>query len=189
METLILFFIALGLAMDCFAVSITNSTLSGEVKPGIPLKASLIFSFSHLILFLAGSWVGERFQDIMREYGIWISISIFLVIGMKMIGEAIRRKPEARIFDINNTRVIVLLSLAVAMDAFLAGAALGFAGIPPFPAALIIVLAVWLFTLSGLAGGHRLGLSFVKPVAIFGGICLLIAATHYLLPLILAAAV
>jgi manganese efflux pump family protein len=189
METLILFIIAFGLAMDSFAVAITNSTVSGTVKPGIPLKASLVFAFSHIILFLAGSFAGARFQDTFQEYGHWIAVTIFLVSGLKMIGDAIRRRPEAKVFDINNTRVIVLLSLAVAMDAFLAGIALGFMGVRPFPAALIIAIAVWLFTFSGLAGGHRLGLSFVKPTAIFGGICMLIAATHYLLPLILAAAV
>ena len=189
METLIIFIIAFGLAMDCFAIAITNSAVSGAVHPGVPLKTSLVFAVSHLLLLMLGFWAGERFLPVLQDYGQWIAVSVLIVVGLKMISDAIRRRPESKVFDINNTRVIVLLSLAAAMDAFLCGLALGILGAGLTTAALFVGLTVWLFTLSGLAGGHRLGLGFVKPTAIFGGVCMLIAAIHYLLPLVLAAGI
>jgi manganese efflux pump family protein len=181
MDVLIIFIISLGLAMDCFALAIANSTVSGHVDPGIPLKAALIFSFIHFLLLLAGFWVGGMVQHLFTGMEAWAAFVVFTIIAFKMIREAMKRRSDAKVFDINNIQVILIMATAAAMDAFLAGLAMGIVHARAYLAAGIVAFAVFLFTFSGLAGGKQLGLEFAKRTAIFGGVFMLIAAVHFLI--------
>lgn len=180
MNSLLIFIIAFALAMDCFALAIANSSVSGEVKPGVPLRAALVFAFNHLVLLLGGYFIGGLFQPLSQGLEAWIAVSILVIIGLKMMAEAIRRRPEAKVVDINSGRVVFLLALAASIDAMLAGLALGLMQARLLPAAILTVLAVWLLTFAGLAGGKQLGLAYAKPTALFGGIFMFIAASHLL---------
>ena len=185
MEILIIFVIALGLAMDCFAIAISNSAISGKVKPGIPLKTAIAFAFSHLVMLFAGFWLGQAVGRWFEGIEQWVAIIIFLIIGSKMIIEARKRQPKTKVFDINAGRVIVVLSIATAMDAFLAGVALGITGMEVWLAALLVTISVFIFTLTGLAGGKNFGMAFAKNIAITGGIFILMAAASFLSQLFL----
>ncbi len=180
MELLILFIISLGLAMDCFSMGITNSSVSGLVKPGVPLKTALIFALSHLVFFLGGHRLGLWFQSMAEGVELWIAFIIFTIIGLKMISETRRRKPEARVVDINNFGVMLMLSLAISIDAFLVGIALGIAGTPFLMAAGLIIFSVFVFTLGGMVAGKNFGLPFAKRIGIFGGIFMFVAAFSFL---------
>ena len=180
METLVIFIIALGLAMDCFAIAISNSAISGQVKPGIPLKTAMAFAFSHLVLLFAGYWLGQSLGKWFQGIEHWVAIIIFMIIGSKMILETRKRQPKTKVFDINNGKVIVVLSIATAMDAFLAGVALGINNMGVWLAAFLVTISVFVFTLTGLAGGKNFGLAFAKNIAITGGIFILMAAASFL---------
>ena len=135
-----------------------------------------MFAISHFILFFAGHQLGLWFQPMMGNTENWIAFIIFLFIGLKMISEARRKKPEAKVVDINNTRVMLLLSLAIGIDAMLVGLALGLMTHLFLLPALVIAFLVFVFTLGGMAGGKNLGLPFAKRTAIFGGLFMFIVA-------------
>ena len=181
METLILFLLALGLAMDCFTIAITNSSVSGLVKPGIPLKTAIAFTFAHVVLAFAGYWLGDTLKHMFAGQESLIAFIILGIIGSKMIMEARRKHPKTKVFDINEARVIVILSLATAMDAFLAGLAIGVTGFNIYLAGVMIALTTFILTLGGMAGGKQLGVDFARRTAYFGGAFVLIAAAMMLL--------
>lgn len=181
MDILILFVIALGLGTHCFGLAIANSSLSGKVMPGIPLKTAFAFALSHFILSITGYHLGRWAAYTVEGIEGWTSFLILFVIGIKMIFEAIRRRPETKVFDINSSRVILALSVATAMNALLAALVLGIMAAPPVIAALIVAVTVFFFTLFGLAGGQNLGLAFAKRVAIFGGAFLIMAGFRFLI--------
>ncbi len=180
METLIVFVIAFGLAMDCFAVAISNSAVSGKVSPGIPLKTAIAFAFSHLLLLFAGFWLGQTTSNRFEGLEPLVAAVILIIIGSKMIIEARKRHPKSKVFDINEVRVIIVLSIATAMDAFLAGVALGITNMGVGLAAVLVTLSVFVFTLTGLAGGDNFGFSFAKRITITGGVFILMAAASFL---------
>ncbi len=180
MELVILFLVALGLAMDCFSVGISNSAVSGQVKPGIPLKVALAFALSHVTLVFAGYWLGEALRPGFGERAVWVAFMIFGIIGSKMIMEARKRQPASKVFDINRAKVIVVLSLATAMDAFLAGVAIAFQQLSIHAAGIMIALAVFILSLGGMAGGKQFGIAFAKRTGYFGGAFLLIVAAMIL---------
>jgi manganese efflux pump family protein len=180
METIIIFIVALGLAMDCFSLSIVNSSLSGQVKPGIPLQASILFALGHFLFLMLGSWLSGFLENMFAGREAWAAFVVFTVVGVKMIREAVRRSPGAKVFDINNMSVILVMALAASMDALLVGIAFGLVNARIFLAAGLVAFASFLFTLSGLAGGQHFGLAFAKKTSIFGGVFMFIVALHYL---------
>ncbi len=185
MEVLILFIITLGLAMDCFTIAITNSSVSGLVKPGIPLKVAVAFAFAHLVLLFLGNWIGGLLQPMFTGVESWVAFVILVIIGLKMISEVRRRHPKSKVFDINEPKVIVILSLATAMDAFLAGLVLGITSLSVYAGGILLTVTVFILTLAGMAGGEQLGMTFAKRTGTFGGAFLLIAAAVFLFQFIL----
>lgn len=180
METLIIFIVALGLAMDCFSLSIANSSVSGEVKPGIPLQAAFVFGAGHFFLLLVGYWLAGFLANIFAGMEAWAAFVIFAIVGVKMIRGAMKRTSQTRVFDINSSAVILVLALAASMDALLVGIAFGLTGGRMMLAAALIAIASFLFTFSGLVAGQNFGLEFARRTSIFGGIFLFIVAFHYL---------
>lgn len=180
MNTIILFIIALGLAMDCFTISISNSSVSGLVKPGIPLKTAIMFTLAHILLVWLGYRLGLAMANLVAGMELWIAFFVFASIGGKMIFDAYRRNPEAKVFDINSMRVILGLSLATSMDSFLVGIVIALLLWPLGLTMGLIAITVFVFTLSGLAGGINLGLPFARKTAYFGGAFMLIAAIWFL---------
>ena len=180
METLILFIVALGLAMDCFTLGITNSSISGLVKPGVPLKVAIAFTFAHLVFLFAGYWLGGAIQSFFQGLEAWAAFVVLGIIGAKMILEARRKHPRTKVFDINEVRVIVVLSLATAMNAFLAGVALGLTHMPLYLAGLLVTVSVFVMSLAGMAGGGQLGIAYARRTAYFGGAFMLMAAAIFL---------
>lgn len=181
MDLLILFVIALGLAMNCFGLAIANSSISGKVLPGVPLRTSITFALSHFIFTYAGFYLGRWAQYTVEGIEGWSSFIILMIIGVKMIMEAMRKRPETRVFDINNRRVIILLSLASGINALLAGVVLGLMEAPILITAMLVALTVFFFTFFGMLRGHQMGMAFAKRVFIFGGAFLIIAGFRFLM--------
>lgn len=181
MDLLILFVIALGLAMNCFGLAIANSSLSGKVLPGVPLRTSLTFALSHFVFSYAGFYLGKWAHYTVEGIEGWSSFIILMIIGVKMIMEAIRKRPETKVFDINSRGVIIALSVASGMNALLAGLVLGIMAAPILKAALLIAVTVFFFTFFGMLRGHQMGMPFAKRVTIFGGAFLIIAGFRFLM--------
>lgn len=179
MNTLIIFIIALALAMDCFSVAISNSAVSGLVKPGSPLKVAIAFSFAHLVFIFAGYWLGLALQTMFSGLESWVAFVVLGVIGIKTIMETRKRHPKSKVFDINKASVIVVLSLATAMDAFLSGLALGINNMGVYRAGLTVFFIVFVFSLAGMAGGDQLGIRFARQASFFGGAFMLLAAVVF----------
>ncbi len=175
MNTLILFLLALGLAMDCFAISISNSSISGLVKPGIPLKVAIAFTFAHIVMLFLGYQLGGLIQSLFEGIEPLTALFILLFIGSKMIMDARKRKPQSKVFDINETRVIITLSIAGSMDAFLAGVATGIQEMYFAFAAILVATTVFIFSLAGMAGGQNFGLMYAKNIGLVGGILVILA--------------
>lgn len=183
MDVLIIFIVALGLAMDCFGLAISNSSISGLVKPGVSLKAALVFAIMHMLMLLSGLWLGGLLQPRFEGMESWGAFVVLGFIGGKMILGAQKRHPEARVFDINSGKVMVVLALAASIDALLVGVALGLLHAQLWLATVLVTLSVFLFTFAGLAGGQNFGLPFAKRTVIFGGVFMLIAALHFIVRL------
>jgi putative Mn2+ efflux pump MntP len=145
MDFLSILFIAIGLAMDCLAISFSLGLSAKNIHIKDILLLSFSFGFFQLIMPLFGYGIGQAFVNEIRLYDHWISFLILSLIGGKMIYDSLNKQKDEEISDeiaaelnekntINFKRVI-LLSFATSIDALASGLIF-----VPFPS--IVALAI-----------------------------------------------
>jgi putative Mn2+ efflux pump MntP len=108
MSVLAILLISVGLAMDCFAVSIGLGTKSlgrsgkNELEGPEPrerfalgLKLGILFVFFQAGMALLGWLLGAGFRDLVSDYDHWIAFVILSIVGAKMIFESRHPKDQA----------------------------------------------------------------------------------------------
>jgi len=169
--------IAVGLAMDCFAVSLgTGCGLKEKIRPGHVIRMAGAFGLFQALMPVFGWLGGVSLADTLSRFDHWIAFGLLAFIGVKMIVEAVRDNecevPARR----DPTRGLVLLGLAVAtsIDALAVGLSFGLVRYPIVVPAVIIGLVSAAFSTVGLLFGRKLGCAFGKKMEIAGGVVLVL---------------
>ena len=174
MDLLSIILIAVGLAMDCFAVSIAQGldTDVRDVKqqPKVLLMAFL-FGLFQGGMPLIGYYAGTLFADFFSRYAPWIALALLAFIGGKMIVESFE-KEEAHKANWN-LRFLLLMAVATSIDALATGVIF-----IPVPEQLWrgisrIACVSFLFSLLGTTIGSIFGTRFKLNAEMIGGIILI----------------
>ncbi len=169
-----IFLIAVGLAMDCFAVSLgvgTAGTAQG-VRPTFRL-------FFHFGLFQAGmtllGWLaGKTIVSYIANIDHWVAFFLLLFVGVRMVRGGLRKEGEApAIPDPSRGMTLVMLSVATSIDALAVGLSLALLSVNVYWSAVVIGGVSALLSLIGLLVGNQLGLRFGKSMEILGGVILI----------------
>lgn len=172
MDFITLFLIAVGLAMDTFAVSLGISTTNQKREWRQLLRLSFHFGlFQGLMTFLGwlgGSLIAKWITNIDH----WIIFALLCWVGIHMIigsfskGEEVKRKDPSRGWS------LIILSIATSLDALAVGISMAFLNVHIGWVSLLI--AGVSFLLSGIGGyaGCSLGMKFGKRMELIGGIIL-----------------
>lgn len=124
MELFDIILIAIGLAMDSFAVSITAGLILQRCKPKDFLPIGLYMGIFQAGMPVLGWLAGTGLQKYIEAYDHWIAFGLLFIIGGKMVYEnLIKGNPHC----FNPRKQIVLLGLAVAtsIDALIVGVNFG----------------------------------------------------------------
>jgi len=169
-----IFIIAIGLAMDCFAVSLSCSISSPDLKKQDSLKIAFFFGLFQGGMPILGWLLGKSFYDSVSSIDHWIAFSILTIIGIKMIIEALKEDNEKRNINIKLLKVILLLSIATSIDAFVVGMSFAFLQVNILIAAISIGAITFLIAVFGVFLGKKFGqLIKSKWAEIAGGIILI----------------
>jgi putative Mn2+ efflux pump MntP len=169
-----IFLIAIGLAMDCFAVSLGVGTAGTAMgfRPTFRL-------FFHFGLFQAGmtllGWlVGKTVVNYVSSVDHWIAFGLLLFVGVRMIRGGIQNSGQKPSFqDPSRGLTLVMLSVATSIDALAVGISLALLSVNVLWAALLIGAVSAALSLIGLLLGNQLGTRFGKSMEIIGGIILI----------------
>ena len=177
MSLLTIILLAIGLAMDCFAVSICKGLTSphGYVPRYIkPILMAMLFGLFHAGMPLIGYFAGSLFASFFEKFAHWIALALLGFIGGKMIFDAL--KADAEETQVADFSFFGLLSLAFAtsMDTLATGVIF-----IPHPEVLwlavgVIALTCFLFSITGFILGHIVGARLRINVNILGGIILIL---------------
>lgn len=168
---------AIGLAMDCFAVSICQGLASphGYVPRYIkPILMALLFGIFHASMPLIGYFAGTLFVSFFQHYAPWIALVLLGFIGGKMIYDSLRSdKNNAKIADFSIT-TLLSLAFATSIDTLATGVLF-----IPYPNLLwlsisIIAITCYIFSITGFIIGHLVGTRFRINVTMIGGIILIL---------------
>lgn len=179
MSYLEIILIGIGLAMDCFAVSVTCCLVDKNIRRATALKIALFFGFFQGMMPVAGWLLGMAFRDAISSFDHWIAFTILGIIGIKMIVESLRGGSPKN-YDFSKLSVLISLSVATSIDALIVGMSFAFLEVKILPAVLIIGIITVLISLSGLFLGKKFGYLCGNKAGIIGGIVLVGIGTKIL---------
>ncbi len=175
MDILSIILIAIGLAMDCFAVSITKGITCRKGQWSRALLMALLFGLFQGGMPLIGFFAGVAFTEQIARYDHWIALALLGLIGGKMIWESLHGKDEesAKEADGLSFKTLILLAIATSIDALATG--IIFVPTPEiiWLAVSVIALVSLIFSIVGYVIGVVCGKRFRFDVELLGGIILI----------------
>ncbi len=129
MDLIVLFGIAIGLAMDAFAVSIAVSVTLGGTSRRQTFRLAWHFGLFQALMPIIGWIAGRSVRPLIESWDHWLAFALLTIVGGRMILEAVRGGDrEGRSSDPTRGWSLVVLSIATSIDALAIGlsfAALG----------------------------------------------------------------
>ncbi len=166
-------FIAFGLAMDAFAVSITSGLTIKSLKINNALRIAIFFGLFQAIMPLIGWLAGLSFRDFISGVDHWIAFGLLSIIGCKMIYESSKMELSNKRINPLNVYVLLMLSFATSIDALAVGLSLSFLNVSIALPAIIIGIVTFLLSIFGVYLGNRFGHYFERKIEIIGGLILI----------------
>ncbi len=173
-----LWILAVGLAMDCLAVSIASGILLKHIQWRPMLVMAFFFGLFQALMPLLG-WMGASlFSHLIESVDHWIAFGILFILGGRMIWESFKDEDCRREFNPASLKVVITLAIATSIDALAVGVSFAFLGIDTYKAILspigIIGFVSFVISLLGLIFGIRCGCGFARKLRaeLWGGVIL-----------------
>ncbi len=180
MSFLELFLIAIGLSMDCFAVSLSFGAQK-KLKRNDILKFAFFFALFQAVMPVIGWLAGSSLKFYMEKVDHWIAFGILAFIGLRMIYESFGDAEKKREVDIRDWKILLTLSLATSIDALMTGVSFGFVKVNILLAVITIGLVTFLNSIAGAWVGERSIHISPRWAEIIGGLVLIIIGTKIVL--------
>ncbi len=181
MDFLTVFFIAIGLAMDAFAVSISCGLATKSHMFRNALITGLMFGAFQFGMTIAGWFTGLLFKSFIEPIDHWIAFALLLFIGIKMIRESF--DPESCEINFMTPKVLTTLAIATSIDALAVGISFSTLNVKILGPSVIIGLIAFAFSFGGIYLGKSIKnvLKVEKGFEIFGGTILIFIGFRILL--------
>jgi manganese efflux pump family protein len=182
MSLLTLLGIAVGLAMDAFAVAIGIGLTADSVSLRKTLRLAWHFGLFQALMPIAGWLAGHSLAQWIGDVDHWIAFGLLTVIGGRMIYEALHGDAEARTErDPTRGASLVVLSVATSIDALAVGLSLALLGVDIWYPAAVIGVVAFAFTAAGIHLGRRFGALLGRRMEIVGGVILIAIGVQILI--------
>ncbi|MCD8569142.1 MAG: manganese efflux pump MntP family protein [Geovibrio sp.] len=176
------FWIAVGLSMDAFAVSIACSVLLCHVSFRHIFRLGFHFGLFQAVMPVIGWFAGRSVSGYISAWDHWVAFGLLSAIGLKAVKEAFSDDGEQNIKgDPTRGLSLILLSVATSIDALAVGVSLAAVNVNIFQPALLIGVITAAFSVVGTVYGCRIGARFGKKVEAAGGIILILIGVKILL--------
>ena len=178
MNFIIIFFIAVGLAMDAFFVSITKGMVD-KTNIKHALIIALFFGGFQGFMTIGGWIIGIPLQQIVSTLAPWIAFILISIIGIKMIYESYADNEDNN--DNFSIKEITILAIATSIDAFVVGISFALLNTPIIEPSIIIGIFAFVLSFIGVYIGKRLGHLFGKEIEVIGGVILILIGISILI--------
>ena len=187
MTGLEIWLLAIGLAMDCLAVSIASGIILKRIQWRPMLVMAFFFGLFQAIMPLLG-WLGaSTFSHLIESVDHWIAFAILAFLGGRMIKESFKEEDCCQRFNPASLKVVITMAIATSIDALAIGVSFAFLGIKSCSSILypvgIIGFVSFLVSLIGLIFGIRFGCGIARKLRaeLWGGIILILIGTKILI--------
>ncbi len=167
-----LFFIAIGLSMDAFTVSVCKGlAIQGKCQKAGVVVGAWFGSFQALMPllgYLCGEGVGEYITAVSK----YLALILLSLIGINMIREALTAGSESADPSLSY-KIMLPAAIATSIDAFAVGITLAALQVSITPSILLIGCTTFLISCAGVHVGNIFGNKFGRQAAVFGGVVLI----------------
>jgi putative Mn2+ efflux pump MntP len=173
--------ISLSMSMDAFAVCLGAGT-SGKANGARPtFRLAFHFGLFQFIMPVLGWLAGTTIERYIFSFDHWVAFGLLAFVGGRMIWAGLHPDGVERRNDPSRGWTMILLSIAVSIDALAVGLSLGVVGVFVWYPAIVIGVVTGLMSLLGLRIGNGLGRRFGKVMEVIGGIILILLGVRILL--------
>ena len=178
--------IAVGLAMDAFAVSVCKGLSVKQLELKHSTLAGVYFGGFQFLMPLIGYLLGSRFEMAIKSVDHWIAFVLLGLIGSNMIKEAIGNKgceccEEEEVNDSIAFKEMVVLAIATSIDALAVGITFAFLQVDIVPAVSFIGICTFTLSLLGVKIGNVFGVKYKSKAEFAGGLILILLGCKILL--------
>lgn len=180
MKLLEIILIAVGLAMDAFAVSVCKGLSMKKINYKKVFIIALYFGLFQTFMPVIGYFLGISFQSIILNIDHWIAFGLLCAIGGKMVLDSFEDESD-EINDSIEAKTMIILAIATSIDALAVGITFAFLSAKLLSSVLIIGIITFILAIVGVKLGNKFGGVFENKAEIIGGGILIIMGFKILL--------
>ena len=167
-----LILIAIGLAMDAFAVSLGKGLTLKRVDGKFALVAGAWFGGFQALMPIIGYLLGRTFAGFVISVDHWIAFVLLALIGINMIRDTLWGDKEQHTSDFS-ARSMFLMAVATSIDALAVGVTMAFLDVNIWIAATVIGVITFALSAVGVILGYRFGTLLGSKAGLLGGVILI----------------
>ena len=178
MTGLEIWLLAIGLAMDCFAVSIASGIILKRIQWRPMLVMALAFGLFQALMPFIGWMFAKTFSHLIESVDHWIAFAILAFLGGRMILESFKNEDCRQTFNPTSPKVVFTMAIATSIDALAIGISFALLGINNYTEILSPILIIgfvsFVMSLIGLYFGIKCGCGCARKLKaeLWGGIIL-----------------
>lgn len=172
MELLEILLIAIGLAMDAFAVSVCKGLSMKKMNWKKALIIGGYFGFFQALMPIIGYFLGSTFENLVTKIDHWIAFGLLVLIGTNMLKEAFANDEENYNDDVN-FKTMIVLAVATSIDALAVGITFAFLQANILISAIVIGIITFLISVVGVKIGNKFGDKYERKAETVGGLILI----------------
>lgn len=180
MSTLALFFLAIGLSMDAFAVAVCKGLAMTQITLKKAIIVGLWFGIFQAGMPVIGYVLGSGFQKQISSIDHWIAFILLALIGANMIREALSKTEEEADASLSFKNMLIL-AVATSIDALAIGITFAFLTVNLPKAIILIGITTFILSIIGVKIGNIFGTKYQSKAEFAGGIILIILGLKILL--------
>ena len=170
--------IAVGLAMDAFAVAIATGVAVKRDHLREAIRMAAFFGLFQALMPALGWVAGLRLRDLIHSFDHWVAFGLLALVGGKMLYEALWLEKDAQEEEDpsgsrNGLATLLLLSVATSIDALAVGLSLSVLGVEIILPSVVIGVVTFALTFAGVFIGCKVGHLFEKKIEAAGGLVLI----------------
>lgn len=173
MGILTVFFIAIGLSFDSFAVATSSGILLRDITFRNAMKISFSLAFFQGMMPVLGWLAGHQVKNYIESVDHWIAFGLLAIIGLKMIIESFKHESVRKQINPLNLKVMVYMSIATSIDALIIGFSFAVISIRIISAVFVIGAVTFIIAMLGILFGKKAGKHLGQEMDIIGGLILI----------------
>ncbi|MBR6573083.1 MAG: manganese efflux pump [Clostridia bacterium] len=182
MSLIEIFLLALGLAMDAFAVAICKGLALSKLSFKHFLIVGAWFGGFQGVMPLIGYYLGKAFGQYIEKFDHWVAFALLIIIGGNMIKEALSKCDcEDDMTAGLGFATMLILAISTSIDAAATGIVLESGGANIWLSVVVIATVTFVISAIGVKIGNVFGTKYKKKAEIFGGSILILLALKILL--------